>query len=62
LRYLQLASPWGFALHVASKGGYDDLVLSNGSFAGTPEEALDSACGLSQRSGRMVKLTNFLTS
>lgn len=46
LRYLGSASAWGFAVHLASKDGYEDSVLPKGSFAGSPEEALDCACGL----------------
>jgi len=46
LRYLGSASTWGFAIYLASKNGYEDSVLLTGSFAGSPEEALDCACGL----------------
>ena len=46
LRYLNSASTWGFAAYVASKDGYEESVLPNGSFTGTPEEALDCVCGL----------------
>ena len=40
------ASSWGFAIYPASRDGYEDSVLPSGAFAGTPEEALDCACGL----------------
>lgn len=46
LRYGGSATRWGFAIYLASKDGYDDSVLPNGTTAGTPEEALDCACGL----------------
>ncbi|WP_431045325.1 hypothetical protein ACQUSR_27690 [Streptomyces sp. P1-3] len=37
---------WGFAFYLASRGGYEDNVLPTGLPAGSPEEALDCACGL----------------
>jgi hypothetical protein len=40
------ASTWGFAIYLASRDGYEDSVLPSGSFAGSPEEALDCACML----------------
>ncbi|WP_409468420.1 hypothetical protein [Streptomyces sp. HC307] len=46
LRYGGSASTWGFALYLASTDKYEDTTLPTGSFAGTPEEALDCACGL----------------
>lgn len=46
LRYGGSASHWGFAIYRASHDDYQDNVLPSGSFAGTPEEALDCACGL----------------
>lgn len=46
LRYGGSASIWGFALYLASTDKYEDTILPTGSFAGTPEEALDCACGL----------------
>jgi hypothetical protein len=46
LRYGGSASLWGFAVYLASHDGYQDSVLPSGSGAGTPEEALDCACGL----------------
>jgi hypothetical protein len=46
LRYLGSADQWGFAIYLASKDGYEDSILPNGSFTGTPEQALDCACGL----------------
>lgn len=47
------ASSWGFAIYLA-KDGYERPVLPTGSFAGTPEEALDCACGLCSRSQRLA--------
>jgi hypothetical protein len=46
LRYGGSANSWGFAIHLASRNGYEDTVLPNGYPVGTPEEALDCACGL----------------
>lgn len=46
LRYSGSASIWGFAPYLASKDGYEDSILPNGQFAGSPEDALDCACGL----------------
>jgi len=46
LRYGGSASRWGFAIYLASKDGYEQSVLPSGMTAGTPEEALDCACGL----------------
>jgi hypothetical protein len=46
LRYSGSASLWGFAIYLASRDGYEDSVLPSGLGAGTPEEALDCACGL----------------
>jgi hypothetical protein len=46
LRYGGSASRWGFAIYLASKDGYEDSALPSGMTAGTPEEALDCACGL----------------
>ena len=46
LRYGGSAGTWGFALYLAGTDKYEDTILPTGSFAGTPEEALDRACGL----------------
>jgi hypothetical protein len=46
LRYAGSASLWGFAIYLASRDGYEDSVLPSGLAVGTPEEALDCACGL----------------
>ena len=46
LRYGGSASQWGFALYRASHDDYQDSLLPNGQPAGSPEEALDCACGL----------------
>ena len=46
LRYGGSASQWGFALYRASHDDYQDSFLPTGGFAGTPEQALDCACGL----------------
>lgn len=46
LRYGGSATRWGFAIYLASKDGYQDSVLPTGQLAGTPEDALDCACGL----------------
>ena len=46
LRYAGSASTWGFAIYRASHDDYHDSVLPSGYPAGTPQEALDCACGL----------------
>ena len=46
LRYGGYASTWGFAIYRASHDDYQDSALPSGQFSGTPEEALDCACGL----------------
>ena len=40
------ANSWGLAIHLASRDGYENAVLPSGYPVGTPEEALDCACGL----------------
>ena len=37
---------WGFAVYLYSREGYEESVLPTGLPEGTPEEALDCACGL----------------
>ena len=44
LRYGGSARSWGFAISLAN--GYEDSVLPTGLHAGSPEDALDCACGL----------------
>lgn len=46
LRYNGSPDEWGFACYLASKSGYEESILPTGSFTGTPEQALDCACGL----------------
>lgn len=46
LRYAGSASTWGFAIYRASHDDYENSYLPSGQFAGSPEEALDCACGL----------------
>lgn len=46
LRYLHSAAVWGFAIYLASREGYEESVLPTGRPAGSPEDALDCACGL----------------
>ena len=46
LRYVGYASTWGFAIYRASHDDYQDNFLPSGQPSGTPEEALDCACGL----------------
>lgn len=46
LRYKGSASRWGFAVYRASHDDYEDSYLPTGMTAGSPEEALDCACGL----------------
>jgi hypothetical protein len=46
LRYTGSATTWGFAIYRASHDNYQDSTLPSGYPAGTPQEALDCACGL----------------
>lgn len=46
LRYSGSTSTWGFAIYRASHDDYEDTFLPSGDTAGSPEEALDCACGL----------------
>ena len=46
LRYAGSAHQWGFAIYRASHDDYEDSILPAGYPAGTPQEALDCACGL----------------
>jgi hypothetical protein len=46
LRYGGSASRWGFAIYRASHDDYQDSILPSGWTSGSPEEALDCACGL----------------
>ncbi len=46
LRYGGMAGVWGFAIHRASHDDYEDSFLPSGMMGGSPEEALDCACGL----------------
>jgi hypothetical protein len=46
LRYGGSATFWGFAIFLGSSGRYEDSILPTGTFQGTPQEALDCACGL----------------
>ena len=38
LRYGGSANRWGFAIHLASTGKYEDSILPTGVFAGTPRK------------------------
>ncbi len=46
LRYAGSASRWGFAIYRASHEDYQQAALPDGWPSGTPEDALDTACGL----------------
>lgn len=46
LRYAGSANRWGFAINRASHDDYEESFLPSGNRAGSPEEALDCACGL----------------
>jgi hypothetical protein len=46
LRYADSASAWGLAIYRASQEDYEKSILPSGWPAGTPQEALDCACGL----------------
>jgi hypothetical protein len=44
LGYLGLDDEWEFALHDPATDTYTDTALPDGSFTGTPQDALDCAC------------------
>lgn len=46
LRYHGSTTTWGFAIYRASHDDYKNSTLPSGRPAGTPQEALDCACGL----------------
>jgi len=46
LRYGNSASIWGFGLYLASSGKYENQILPTGLPIGSPQDALDCACGL----------------
>ncbi len=46
LRYAGSAREWGFAIYRASHDDYEGSFLPTGSMGGSPEDALDTACGL----------------
>jgi hypothetical protein len=46
LRYAGSAREWGFAIYRASHDDYEDSFLLTGFMGGSPEDALDTACGL----------------
>jgi hypothetical protein len=46
LRYGGSAHTWGFGLYRASHDDYEDSFLPSGKMGGSPEEAVDCACGL----------------
>ncbi len=46
LRYGGSASIWGFSIYRASHNDYQPSLLPSGHTAGSPQDALDTACGL----------------
>ena len=46
LRYGGSANSWGFAIHLTGRDSYENAALPSGYPVGTPDEALDCACGL----------------
>lgn len=46
LRYGGVLHTWGFAVYRANHNDSQPNFLSNGTAAGSPDEALDCACGL----------------
>jgi hypothetical protein len=46
LSYGGVLHTWGFAIYRASHDDYQNAILPTGYSAGSPEEALDCACGL----------------
>jgi len=56
LRYGGSAAVWGFAIYRASHDDYEESFLPSGVFGGSPEEALDCACGLYLSDPRIWRL------
>jgi hypothetical protein len=46
LTYKKNPELWGLAIYLASHDAYENSILPNGRLTGTPEQALDCACGL----------------
>lgn len=46
LHYNGSAHLWGFAIYRASHDDYEESIYPSGLPVGTPQEALDTACGL----------------
>jgi len=46
LRYGGSAARWGFAIYLPSSNNYQDSILPTGTFASSPQNALDRACDL----------------
>jgi hypothetical protein len=46
IAYLGSPGDWGFAIYQAGTETYQESILPDGSPAGTPQQALDCACGL----------------
>ena len=46
LRYGRPARIWGFSIYRASHDDHQPAMLHTGTTAGSPEDALDTACGL----------------
>ena len=46
LRFNGVMHTWGFAIYLASSDKYEDNILPSGLPFGSPEEAMDCACGL----------------
>lgn len=46
IEYLGDAQHWAFALYEPASERYQDTVLPSGQWTGTPNEALDCACGV----------------
>ena len=46
LTHLNNTERWGFAIYLASRDTYQNSILPTGRPTGTPEQALDCACGL----------------
>jgi hypothetical protein len=46
LRWVGSRDLWAFAIYLASRDSYERSVLPNGRLTGSPEVAMDCACGL----------------
>jgi predicted kinase len=62
LRFNGVLHTWGFALYLASNGKYEDSLLPTGLPFGSPEQALDCACGRALMARRQINAQTVVSS